>query len=104
MSEKFKELTGTPKPENELEAALKFADFDGKVQMMEGWQSVHRELHVIYAAYRKMEAENQELRAEVERLNKALVEIEDGKKSEWQMREIALAALSQSPSPREGNK
>lgn len=60
----FKELTGTEIPADELAEALKFADFDGKEQMMCGWQSVHRELHVIYSAYMGLKAEKEAAKAE----------------------------------------
>lgn len=68
MSEpEFEELTGKPIPADELSEAKKFADFDGKEQMMCGWQTVHRELHVIHTALLAVEKERNvwKLRAEL---------------------------------------
>lgn len=76
----FKELAGTEIPADELAAAKEFAEFDGKEQMMCGWQSIHRELHVIYHALLKTEAELAALKAPVsdEEERQALRRTENG--------------------------
>lgn len=50
----FDSLVGKEIPADELADALRFEEFNSKEEMMFGWRRVHRELHVVATAYRRL--------------------------------------------------